>query len=237
MATEITFFENWYAEPFTKRKSCEIPGQCGGDCNCGCPYNTMNEVEKLPRISDFLDLFPNEWLAFITSPDEDDDPVPTHGKLVAHSPSPDEIFDAQNTVLWNQCVYIFFNGDFAAMEASYGSQWEADVQATAQTPTPESQGMRVPPTQETVPDNLFDLIYSALDRLYLQPPQPSEAIRRLRLAKVRAGFNPDNPLLPALDQALDELETETPDLETLIWNLEEQLADLEPIRTPSQTQG
>jgi hypothetical protein len=38
--------ENWYVEPFTKRQGCKVPGQCGGDCDCGCPYKTMTEVER-----------------------------------------------------------------------------------------------------------------------------------------------------------------------------------------------
>ena len=56
--------ENWYAEPFTKRTACRTPGQCGGDCDCGCPYNTMTEIERLPLIEEIATIFPNEWLAF-----------------------------------------------------------------------------------------------------------------------------------------------------------------------------
>jgi hypothetical protein len=111
--------ENWYIEPFAKRTGCQVPGQCGDDCNCECPYNMMTEVKQLPLIEEIAAIFPNEWLAFIISPAEDDDYVPTHGKLIAHSPNPDEVYDAVNTVLWNQHVYIYFNGDFEAIQVSY----------------------------------------------------------------------------------------------------------------------
>lgn len=116
--------ENWYVEPFTKRTSCQVPGQCDSDCDCGCPYNTITEVEQLPLIEEIAQIFPNEWLAFITSPVEDDDFAPIHGKLIAHSPNPDEVYDAVDTVLWNQHVYVYFNGGFEAMQASYGDEWD-----------------------------------------------------------------------------------------------------------------
>jgi hypothetical protein len=111
--------ENWYIEPFTKRTGCQVSGQCEDDCDCRCPYNTMTEVEQLPLIEEIAKIFPNEWLAFIISPTEDDEYEPIHGKLIAHSPNPDEVYDAVNTVLWNQHVYIYFNGSFEAMQASY----------------------------------------------------------------------------------------------------------------------
>ena len=111
--------ENWYIEPFTKRTGCQVPGQCGGDCDCGCPYKTMTEVEQLPLTEEIAQIFPNEWLAFIISPTEDDEYEPIHGKLIAHSPNPDEVYDAVNTVLSNQYVYIYFNGGFEAMQVSY----------------------------------------------------------------------------------------------------------------------
>jgi hypothetical protein len=71
----------------------------------------MSEVESLPLIAAITEHFPDEWLAFIVPPEEDDDPLPVHGKLVAHSPSFDDVQDAVLTVLWNQCVYVFYNGD------------------------------------------------------------------------------------------------------------------------------
>jgi len=228
MSSTIHLTENIYAEPFTKRTACAVPGQCGGDCDCGCPYNTMNEVETLPLIAEIAPLFPNEWLAFIVSAAEDDDPYPTHGKLIAHSPSPDDIFDATNTVLWNQCVYTFFNGDFEALEASYGDQLAEEGPTIAQVAVPKETGLVPSPQLDPVPEKLLDLVYSAVDLLYQQPVKLSEAIRRLRIAKMRAAFNTENPLNIALDAALDQLEVAPPAVDEAVWGLEEALADLEP---------
>lgn len=224
-ASNLNVLENWYVEPFTKRTGCQTPGQCGGECDCGCPYNTMTELDRLPLIEEIAELFPNEWLAFIISPQEDDDPMPTHGKLVAHSSNPDDIFDAANTVLWNQCVYVYFNGDFEAMEQSYGDSLDEDV--TVQEVVTPKEPYRVPPETEPVPEKLLDLIYSALDKLYQDPIDIDEAVRRLRIAKVRLHFNSDSPLIPVLDQALDKLEVFPASVSDITWELEEALAELE----------
>jgi hypothetical protein len=111
--------ENRFAEPFPKNAKGTVPGLCEEDCGCGCPYNIMTETERLPLIETIARIFPDEWLAFIISPEEDDDFEPMHGILIAHSPNPDEVYDAVNTVLWNQHVYVFFNGDFEAIRASF----------------------------------------------------------------------------------------------------------------------
>ena len=216
--------ENWYAEPFTKRTGCKVPGQCGGDCNCGCPYNTMTEVERLPLIEEIAQIFPNEWLAFIISPAEDEELEPTHGKLVAHSPHPDEIYNAVNAVLWNQHVYIYFNGDFETMQASYGAQWAQTAMPVAKRaysgPQPSLSSPNSPPA------SLIELIYSALDQLY-DGPKVNEAIRRLRLARVKAANQADHALMTVLDKALDKLETPLPFIDEVIWQLEEACVDLE----------
>lgn len=224
-ASNLNVLENWYVEPFTKRTGCQIPGQCGGECDCGCPYNTMTELDRLPLIEEIAALFPNEWLAFIISPKEDDDPMPTHGKLVAHSSNPDDIFEATNTVLWNQCVYVYFNGDFEAMEQSYGDSLDEDV--TVQDVVTPKEPYRVPPKTGPVPEKLLDLIYSALDKLYQDPVDIDEAVRRLRIAKVRLHFNPDSLLISVLDQALDKLEVFPESVSDITWELEEALAELE----------
>ncbi len=217
--------ENWYVEPFTKRKSCQVPGQCGGDCDCGCPYNNMTEVERLPLIADIAPIFPNEWLAFIISPAEDDEFEPIHGKLVAHSPIPDEVYDAVNTVLWNQHVYVCFNGDFETMKASYGPAWD-------QEPALAANGAEAPAGPDLarpfLSDDPRDLVFSALDHLY-GAPNFNEAIRRLRLARVWAASQTDHPLIPVIDAALDKLETAAPPVEEIIWDLEDSLAALETI--------
>lgn len=218
--------ENWYAEPFTKRTACKTPGQCGSDCDCGCSYNTMTEVDRLPLIEDIARSFPNEWLAFIISPEEDDDFEPTHGKLIAHSPNPDEIADAANTVLWNQHIYVFFNGDFASMQASYGESWHTQPAPPAQRTYSGPKQILDAAAALTPPNSLVELVYSAVDQLYHQP-NLNEAIRRLRLARVRAANPPAHSLLPVLDAALDILEGPLPRLNDVAWLLEEALAELE----------
>ena len=110
--------DDWVVGRFQKRHGCRTPGQCDQDCDCGCPYKGMSEADTLPLVATIAQHFPDEWLAFIVPPEEDDDPLPLHGKLVAHSRSLDDVHDAILTVLWNQCVYVFFNGDVASQDAS-----------------------------------------------------------------------------------------------------------------------
>jgi hypothetical protein len=109
---------DWTVGRFEKRHGCRTPGQCDEDCDCGCPYKGMSEADTLPLIDTISEHFADEWLAFIVPPEEDDDPMPIHGKLIAHSPDFDAVHDAVLTVLWNQCVYVFFNGDAEAQQAT-----------------------------------------------------------------------------------------------------------------------
>ena len=224
--------ENWYAEPFTKRTACNTPGQCGGDCDCGCPYNTMTELERLPLIEEIAAIFPNEWLAFIIAPEEDDELEPIHGKLVAHSTNPDDVYDAVNTVLWNQHVYVFFNGDFDTLQESYGDTWEQETEGVEQRtysgPKQINDVAAALDKPDPLPDDLIGLVFSAIDALYGQP-NLSEAIRRLRLARVRAANAQDEVLLPVIDSALDQLETALPRVNEVTWFLEEALAELEAV--------
>jgi hypothetical protein len=103
---------------FEEQHGRHAPGQCDDDCDCGCPYKDMSQADTLPLIATITEHFPNEWLAFIVPPEEDDDPLPVHGKLIAHSPSLDDVQDAVLTVLWNQHVYVFYNGDVESQQAS-----------------------------------------------------------------------------------------------------------------------
>jgi hypothetical protein len=213
--------ENWYAEPFSKRTGCQTPGHCDDDCDCGCPY-TVTDAEQLPLIETIAQIFPNEWLAFITTPEEDDEYEPTHGKLIAHSPHPNEVYDAVDTVLWNQHVYVFFNGNFQAMQASYGDGWD---QTSTQQSVPANT-LQAAETAQPMPETLLELLYSALDKLY-DPPNVNEAIRQLRLARVQAAVAANTPLISVLDQALDEIELPNPQLKKVVWYLEDKLAELE----------
>jgi hypothetical protein len=194
----------------------------------------MTEVERLPLIEEIARLFPNEWLAFIISPEEDEDFEPVHGKLIAHSPEPDEIYDAVNTVLWNQHVYVYFNGDFETLKESYGPGWneasETVAQRTFSGPKQVGEVAAALASPEPLPDTLMALIYSALDQLYGQP-NLNETIRRLRLARVRAANAARSDLLPILDGALDQLELPLPRVNEVAWFLEEALAELEESKT------
>jgi hypothetical protein len=183
----------------------------------------MTEVERLPLIEEIARIFPNEWLAFIISPAEDEEYEPRHGKLVAHSPNPDELYNAVNAVLWNQHVYIYFNGDFETMQASYGAQWD---QTAAPIAKRAYSGPQPALALNPLPNSLLELIYSALDQLY-DGPKVNEAIRRLRLARVKAASQANHSFLTVLDTALDKLETPLPFIDEVIWHLEEACADLE----------
>jgi hypothetical protein len=70
------------------------------------------------------------------------------------------------------------------------------------------------------------LIYSAVDHLYATP-RLNEAIRRLRLARVKAAQQANNDLMTGLDQALDQLESPLPLVDEVIWRLEELCVDFE----------
>jgi hypothetical protein len=190
----------------------------------------MTETERLPMIEEVAQIFPNEWLAFIISPDEDDDYEPMHGKLVAHSPDPDEVYDAVNTVLWNQHVYVFFNGEFERAQASYGDRWNQKLEPVTQRafsgPKQTYDGVATSAFRDPVPDDSIELIYSAVDKLY-GTPNLNEANRRLRLARVKAGAAGDAALITLLDHTLDQIEAPLPRINEIVWHLEEGLIDLE----------
>jgi hypothetical protein len=131
-------------------------------------------------------------------------------------------------VLWNQHVYIFFNGDFEAAKASYGDRW--DHKSEAVEPRTYSGPKQIePPTKslsDPLSDDLMELIHSAIDQLY-GTPNLNGAIRRLRLARVRAAAEADEDLTALLDSALDQIEGPLPRINEIIWHLEEGLVDLE----------
>jgi len=189
----------------------------------------MTETECLPLIETIAAVFPDEWLAFIISPEEDDDYEPLHGKLIVHSPDPDDVYDAVNTVLWNQHIYVFFNGDFEVLKASYRDQWgskpEPIVRRSFSGPKPGEPAGTLP-ASDPLPNDLIELIYNAIDHLY-GTPNLSEVIRRLRLARVRVASIGDERLTALLDQALDQIEGPLPRINEVIWHLEEGLANLE----------
>jgi hypothetical protein len=120
---------------------------------------------------------------------------------------------------------VYFNGGFEAMKISYGPGWEQASQPVSNQPS-SSSSVQPDLLRSPAPDNPYDLVYTALDQLY-GGPNIFEAIRRLRLARVKAAARSDDLLLSVLDAALDKLETSIPLVEEIIWDLEEALADLE----------
>jgi hypothetical protein len=64
---------------------------------------------------------PNEWLAFVIPPGEDEY-APEQGMLVVHSTDDQEVWDAVNRITFNQVVHVYFNGPLdtylAALDAA-----------------------------------------------------------------------------------------------------------------------
>ncbi len=93
------------------RTACGSCGHdnCGVSCDCGCPYTAIEERGRVELIHAVEQRYPNEWLAFVIPPGEDEY-APERGMLVVHSPDDDEVWDAVQRVTHNQVVHIYFNG-------------------------------------------------------------------------------------------------------------------------------
>ena len=89
--------------------SCGTHESCGTDCNCGCPYTGMVEKGRVELIADVERRYPEEWLAFVIPPGEDEF-APERGMLVVHSTEDDEVWDAVERITHNQIVHVYFNG-------------------------------------------------------------------------------------------------------------------------------
>jgi hypothetical protein len=53
--------------------------------------------------------YPNEWLAFVIPPGEDEY-APERGMLVVHSQDEAEVFEAITKITHNQVVHVYYNG-------------------------------------------------------------------------------------------------------------------------------
>ena len=106
-------------------------GQCGIDCDCGCPYTGMVEKDRVEEIIAVELRYPNEWLGFVIPPGEDEF-QPERGMLVVHSIDDNEVWDALNRVTNNQVVHVYFNGSLSDAYVDW-----------AET-TPAEPGTRVP---------------------------------------------------------------------------------------------
>ncbi|NCC30897.1 MAG: hypothetical protein EOM24_02610 [Chloroflexia bacterium] len=93
---------------------------CGPNCSCGCPYTGMHERGRVEPIALVEARYPNEWLAFVIPPGEDEY-HPEHGMLVVHSPDDNEVWDAVSRITFNQVVHVYFNGCLEAyLELHHG---------------------------------------------------------------------------------------------------------------------
>ena len=89
--------------------SCGTHDGCGIDCNCGCPYTGMEEKGRVELIATVEPRYPEEWLAFVIPPGEDEF-APERGMLVVHSPDDAEVWDAVARITHNQVVHVYYNG-------------------------------------------------------------------------------------------------------------------------------
>jgi hypothetical protein len=89
--------------------ACGTHDGCGVDCDCGCPYTGMEENGRVQLLREVEALYPNEWLAFVIPPGEDEY-APERGMLVVHSADDAEVFEAVSRITFNQVVHVYFNG-------------------------------------------------------------------------------------------------------------------------------
>ena len=69
--------------------------------------DTRGNVEAIRLVEQ---RYPNEWLAFVIPPGEDEY-APDRGMLVVHSADDSEVWDAVDRITHNQVVHVYFNGD------------------------------------------------------------------------------------------------------------------------------
>ena len=90
---------------------------CGTTCDWGCPYTGMEQRGHVEAIAAVEARYPDEWLAFVIPPGEDDY-APERGMLVVHSHDDAEVFEAIARVTFNQVVHVYFNGSLEAFNAA-----------------------------------------------------------------------------------------------------------------------
>lgn len=93
------------------RTACGSCGHatCGISCECGCPYTAMEERGNIELIMEIEQRYPQEWLALVIPPGEDDF-TPERAMLVVHSADDEEVWQAVKRITHNQVVHIYFNG-------------------------------------------------------------------------------------------------------------------------------
>lgn len=84
---------------------------CGGNCDCGCPYSGLHH--RVEGIAEIERRYPNQWLGLVI-PAGEDDYAPEYAMLVVHSDNDNEVWDAVQSITFNQVVHVYFNGDLDA---------------------------------------------------------------------------------------------------------------------------
>jgi hypothetical protein len=69
----------------------------------------MEEKGRVELIAEVEARYPEEWLAFVIPPGEDEF-APERGMLVVHSTDDAEVWEAVNRITYNQVVHVYFNG-------------------------------------------------------------------------------------------------------------------------------
>lgn len=69
----------------------------------------MEERGRVELIAEVEQRHPDEWLAFVIPPGEDEY-APERGMLVVHSSDDNEVWDAVGRITFNQVVHVYFNG-------------------------------------------------------------------------------------------------------------------------------
>lgn len=113
-------------------------GQCGVDCDCGCPYTGMDEKGKIESIAAVEQRYPNEWLAFVIPPGENEY-APEQGMLVVHAADDNEVWDAVNRITQNQVVHVYFNGQLSDEYLDWAESEPAPLGARVPAFTPPAQ--------------------------------------------------------------------------------------------------
>ena len=89
--------------------ACGTHDSCGVNCDCGCPYTAMEERDNVELIAHVEQRYPEEWLAFVIPPGEDEF-APERGMLVVHSIDDEEVWNAVARITHNQVVHVYYNG-------------------------------------------------------------------------------------------------------------------------------
>lgn len=69
----------------------------------------MVERGRVELIAEVERSHPDQWLAFVIPPGEDEY-APERGMLVAYSSDDNEVWDAVNQITFNQVVHVYYNG-------------------------------------------------------------------------------------------------------------------------------